>query len=47
MWALFKSIGRLYCRVFHGHKRIAYAGRSQYRCRQCSRLFPVPWANDK
>lgn len=45
MFPLFRLVGRLWCRTFHGYRNIAYAGRTQYRCRKCSRLFPVPWGD--
>lgn len=37
-------LGRLWCRLFHGYRSIAFAGSgSNYRCRRCNRLFLVPW----
>jgi hypothetical protein len=39
------ALGRLMCRLLHGHRCAMWPIHSAYLCRKCGRDFPVAWGN--
>ena len=41
-WSPLLWVGRLWCKVFHSKALLPFRG--AYRCAECLRIFPSPWA---